>query len=68
VDEKRPVAGEVLQCFRFGEKRRRGSTCFGRGKEHRRAALGSSVEGRPEDATARRHAAGNRSQAASGLT
>jgi hypothetical protein len=34
VEEKRSAASEILQCFRFGEKRGRGNTRFGRGKEH----------------------------------
>jgi hypothetical protein len=34
MEEKRLALSEVLQCFRFREKRGRGSACFGRGKEH----------------------------------
>jgi hypothetical protein len=35
VKEKQSsTTSEVIQCFRFGEKRGRGNTHFGRGKEH----------------------------------
>jgi hypothetical protein len=34
VEENRPTARGVLQCFHFKEKRGRGSVHFGRGKEH----------------------------------
>jgi hypothetical protein len=35
VEEKWPVASEVLQFFRFGEKKGRGNTRFEKGNEHK---------------------------------
>jgi hypothetical protein len=39
VDEKQLVVSGVIQCFHFREKRRRGSTRFGRRKEYMRRLL-----------------------------
>jgi hypothetical protein len=34
VEEEQPMASGVLQCFRYGEKRGRGSACFESEKEN----------------------------------
>jgi hypothetical protein len=39
VEEKQSTVSEVIRCFGFGEKRGRGNTRFGRGKEHARRLL-----------------------------